>query len=368
MRNFICQAVPNEALKELTGISQAGNNFCFSFIEATDPGLTFSVLPVSIGKRVRFDPPGNLKMQFIQVRLFPQRKYLRGINNFFENILLIRKILLRNEKNTWFYNLSPSYLLTFLFLQFLTSRRCYIVVADYYPPVKRMDYRRVIRFLMRRSSGIIALSEGVQELVGHPRCRIVPGIVNASLSGAVHGQRNMNRSQVLFSGSLDPYAGYDLAIAAFKAMPERELIVSGAGPGENEILEATKNHPNIVFKGFVPYDEYLDIAGSVDIAVSLRNPAHSLNQFNFPSKIMELLSMGKIIISTVRYPLIPEEHIFYTGYNLDSLTSTLKRVFELPEEEICRISDKNREFVTKEFSYKSWCDRVVELEKNQHCN
>ena len=95
------------------------------------------------------------------------------------------------------------------------------------------------------------------------------------------------------------------------------------------------------------------------VLVNFRNPNEKLTRYSFPSKILEYIASGSMVIST-RLIGIPEEYFKYViPVNLDDnkeVLSTLRMVLQLSSEEYvskCREAIefvqnfKNRDFQTK---------------------
>jgi glycosyltransferase involved in cell wall biosynthesis len=55
-------------------------------------------------------------------------------------------------------------------------------------------------------------------------------------------------------GRFVPYKKMDLALSAFSKMPDRKLVIIGAGYGSKKIKKMLQQHPNIQWLGYVPDD------------------------------------------------------------------------------------------------------------------
>jgi hypothetical protein len=74
--------------------------------------------------------------------------------------------------------------------------------------------------------------------------------------------------------------------------------------------------------------------GKCDVALSLRDPSDQEHRYNFPSKILEYLSKSKVVISTVKYKDIDNGLLFYSEFDVRSLSKTLDLLYILPCEDI----------------------------------
>jgi glycosyltransferase involved in cell wall biosynthesis len=59
----------------------------------------------------------------------------------------------------------------------------------------------------------------------------------------------------LIAARMVPYKRVELVVEAFRAMPNRQLVVCGDGPGAALVREAAADAPNIVLRGRVPQAE-----------------------------------------------------------------------------------------------------------------
>lgn len=63
----------------------------------------------------------------------------------------------------------------------------------------------------------------------------------------------------LIATRMVPYKRVELVAEAFRAMPERRLVICGDGPGLAQAREAAAGAPNIVFRGRVPQAELVQL-------------------------------------------------------------------------------------------------------------
>ena len=59
----------------------------------------------------------------------------------------------------------------------------------------------------------------------------------------------------LIAARMVPYKRVELVVEAFRAMPDRQLVVCGDGPGAALVREAAAGAPNIALRGRVPQAE-----------------------------------------------------------------------------------------------------------------
>jgi glycosyltransferase involved in cell wall biosynthesis len=69
-------------------------------------------------------------------------------------------------------------------------------------------------------------------------------------------------SAYVVASRLVPYKRVDLVAEAFRAMPDRELIIAGDGPEMARVKAAAGNAPNILIRGRVPHQELVALLQS----------------------------------------------------------------------------------------------------------
>ena len=166
---------------------------------------------------------------------------------------------------------------------------------------------------------------------------------------------------VLYSGMLSKVTGVDLLIKVFKQskLKNYELWITGKGELEDEVRQASQENNNIKFEGFVSNSEFYEILSKADIVINPRNMNFTQNMNNFPSKILEYLASGRVVVST-RFPGYQrfKNNIFFCDSDVDSIASTLCRTFELSEKTVSEIFEKNREFV-KKFDWTNQAENIL---------
>ncbi len=111
---------------------------------------------------------------------------------------------------------------------------------------------------------------------------------------------------VMFSGALSRYTGVDLLAEAFHLVrfPGAELWITG--PGANETVDRLAAQDNrIKVFGLVTDAKLKELSAQASVFVNPRPSSIPDNRMNFPSKVLEYLSYGKPVISTLTPGLSP---------------------------------------------------------------
>jgi glycosyltransferase involved in cell wall biosynthesis len=116
------------------------------------------------------------------------------------------------------------------------------------------------------------------------------------------------RKTILFTGAMNKWAGVDFLVSAFSTLDRADIRLQLCGPGKPtaETRQTIASDPRIEFLGLVPEVRLRELSFTADVFANPR-PSHIPgNESNFPSKILEYLTYGKPIISTITPGISPE--------------------------------------------------------------
>ncbi len=317
-RIFIGQFVSEKESYTDKRISQAGNNYQLKFISIVKPFLSISIVPTFFGVN-KFDVEPNI-IKLVSKSNFKLFKIL-AVN--YSAYKLVKR---HKPESVWFYNLTTSNFIVYLLLRYFSKYKLYFIIADYDAGNK---WRQIFfKKLISKSMGVIVLNTNISKQL---RCQttVLAGILEDE---AIQLNKNPVNKNILFSGSLGKTTGFELALKFAWSNPEFTLYITGR-PYQytsEEFLKLIDKYKkdNIIYKGQLSYQEYLNVLNTCTYALSLRNPSDAQHDYNFPSKILEYLSKGLIVISSKRYVEINNRFLFVTGYNVQDLKATLNSIAE----------------------------------------
>ncbi|MBE3128183.1 MAG: glycosyltransferase, partial [Actinobacteria bacterium] len=121
----------------------------------------------------------------------------------------------------------------------------------------------------------------------------------------------------------------DIYLKTIKLIKDKEIrfVFSGKGEMEDFLIERSREDSRIEYVGFLDEEAYLSLLSEANILINPRNMDLPQNQNNFPSKILEYLGTGKIIIST-KFPNYQEfeENIFFCEANAQDIADKIEFV------------------------------------------
>ncbi len=312
---YICNAISEKLNNEL-GQSVAGNKFSLNMAKALDMHcdgmLTFvstaMICPESVKKYGGEIWPGK-KMQFAA----------RG-KRFFLSELKLRKSIMQilsqvhkahpGEKITVFMENSPFAAATAcVACKKWMDISCYSVTID--TPfagnfrevglrgrINGWMFRRGIKAL-RHFDGLISFTKDVKDEleVELPFCPLAIGCQPSRIPEKL--PELTTEKTAVYAGTLIYYNGIRELLEAFRILgPEYKLHIYGYGPMEEEVRQAARAHENIVFHGRFAPEETERVLSQYELLINPRLIDPGIENFTFPSKLVDYILMGKSVLSS----------------------------------------------------------------------
>lgn len=314
-RLFICEIVPKRYIKE-TNVSQAGHNFCYNLIESGVFSNVLSLVPIFVSKHIE---KNDKNITFVQSVVFPRRKFFRLLNTFWETFVAYTKA--SRYESVWFYNINAHTVLLFYMIKYLSKSRVNLILADHKPSNFPFSLPFLLGRSIKKAYAIISLSSRT-EYSSHPRFSVIPGIVLPTSHAPCP---TFGKPFFFFSGLLGEVTGISLALDVFSQIPEARLIISGRDDS-GEIRARAALYPNIEYVGFLPVKEYMELLAKAGCCLNFRNPNLPENKNNFPSKLLEYMNFGKVVLSTMDYPELKGLPYIYTAYEQQKCITAVKSI------------------------------------------
>ena len=109
-----------------------------------------------------------------------------------------------------------------------------------------------------------------------------------------------NNLTFLYSGTLCEYNGIEELLNAFTEMHMQDIYLKiyGDGPLEAKVKTIAEEHSNIYYGGRISNEQLSKEVINADVLINCRKVPSIVNDFAFPSKIVEYMSYGKVVVST----------------------------------------------------------------------
>jgi glycosyltransferase involved in cell wall biosynthesis len=214
---------------------------------------------------------------------------------------------------------------------------------------------RLMKMLIMKMDGMILLTRYMAEdlLGGKIPSMVMEGAVSldkireAEIMKSTMAVNNREEKIIMYGGAL---TGIELLLDAFSRItgPEYRLWLCGRGEMEPVIRRATLSDPRIIYWGVVPDDEFLSKQLQSTVLVNVRSSRTPYIQYSFPSKLLEYMSVGRPVITTV-LPGIPEEYHDYlyllSDESPEALAGLLTDVCTKSRESLIAFGKRAQEFV-----------------------
>lgn len=330
---FIGNLVPEGFDLLIEDISAAGNryqlNLCKELIHQGHEVEILSYIGVNI--------PEKITLVDGRTEFDAKISYVCKENNVRKSVMRFRQLIKESLLNC---DIVIAYNVIYAWLDlpkiaWKNGKQSVLILADYTEPAGRVGlknkvYANLQMHTVRQFEKVVILSKRSENILkSKQKVYCMEGGISEEVYSffgemtEVHTPVRLN-----YSGLLHPVMGVDLLLEAFRNVkqPDVRLYISGKGPLKDKVIQASKEDARIIYTGFLSYETYLQQLKDADILINPRNMKLKDNDNNFPSKIMEYLATGKMIVSTkfYGYERFPKEIVFS-----DSTVECLKEKIEL---------------------------------------
>lgn len=167
---------------------------------------------------------------------------------------------------------------------------------------QRIGFRDLTSEASKRCDAAVYLSWHDFSVSSHPTKLHLDGGIDASTTWPPPGGPRV----AMYSGAINKFGGVDLLIdASRKLAPESEVWITGKGMTP-KLRHALASEPSRVkYFGFVGRETLEDLSRAATVFVNPR-PDDADSRSNFPSKLLEYLSYGKPVVSTITPGISPD--------------------------------------------------------------
>ncbi len=337
---YICGAVP-EIVNDAQGGSVAGNKFSLNMARAFDKalggGLEFfttarlSEEQIALaggeiweGKSLNILKRGNrfLINELVQQRSFAKAlRYLRKLNKdekitvIIENSPFVTAPVCERLKKRLNLSLFSITIDTPFTKAFSTK--------GIREKINKWKFDEGIRAL-KGFDGLISFTEDVKKelRVDIPFCKLAIGCEDSKImeSDLLPVDRSEAPFKVVYAGTLIYYNGIREMLDAFAILHSKyELHIYGYGPLAEDVKKMAAKYENIVFHGRFAPENTMDILRGYDLLLNPRIIDPSIENFTFPSKLIDYLLTGKSVL-TSKFKTLPEAYYDFV-YTIDELSA-----------------------------------------------
>ena len=359
---FCGTVVPEKIELKTPSISAAGNRFQINFIkglqEAGHTVIQYSFLGMPLDKNI---------CEEIQCYEENEKKFYFKKDGFIKSIRKYGKDIkqaMHKSDVVICYNIIYAWLLLPVWAN---KKNSIVILADYtesesYHSLYKKVYAHLQKWSMRKYKVVVGLSANIEKKL-KPRQQFIlmeGGIEKKFYDAFSYREHKAEEPWIfMYSGLLSRVTGVDLLLNSMLSLKRQDvkLIITGKGDLEDEVREAAEKDKRIIYLGHLSYEEYMEQLQGADALINPRNMTLPENQNNFPSKIMDYLATGKVIISTkfVGWEKF-KDNIFFLDSTSEALT---QRMEELEKIDNDTVYNKNRK-KAMQFIWKEQIKRILD--------
>jgi len=239
-------------------------------------------------------------------------------------------IAITNENNSVFviYSINISFLLAAFFKKITNKNSKIILIVPDLPEYMNSNnsyLKKQILYLQNlflnkiiypKIDGFVLLTEGMNIKLKVNENKII--IIEGIFSDEIYKKEvtKEEKFKILYTGTLAKRYGIINLVKQFHKIEGKdfELLICGAGDGEEEIIEYRNKDSRIKLLGQLPRKDILDLQRKASLLVNPRMP-EEFTKFSFPSKTMEYFASGTPVLM-YRLEGIPAEY-FNHCYTLE---------------------------------------------------
>lgn len=358
--------VPDTIEYKVKYISAAGNRFQNNVI-ANLKSLSYEIKNLSfIGVPLPDEIITELKSDSLT------KDYLTYPKSGFASILGFHKLLkqeINDSELVMCYNITYAWLLLPFICRKKRKKSC-VILADYsgvesYTSLFRKLYAKAQLLSLRNYDLVVGLSANIHgKLKAKQKFILMEGGIDDTFYRFFNKPKVKNGNEpvvIMYSGLLSKVTGVDLLLEAITKTDHNNVrfVITGKGDLEEQVKKAAKEDDRIDFKGHLSYENYMEELQSCDILINPRNMNLPENQNNFPSKIMDYIATGKLIISTkfVGWERF-EETIAFCQCDENSLAFAIQNAISESEKGNALVYEKNREFASQ-FAWNNQINKIM---------
>ncbi len=210
---------------------------------------------------------------------------------------------------------------------------------------------------IKRFDGYVLLTEQMNEIVntkGRPYC-VIEGSIDSGRIEDINKKRKEEHEGIILmyaGGVYEKYGLKNLVEAFISAnMTNVELHIYGEGSYVDELIQVTKAHQKIKYKGCVLNDKLEGIERNADLLINPRFSDSGYTKYSFPSKTLEYMSSGTATLST-RLSGIPVDYndylLWFDDESVTGMKITLQNAVKMGKMKLEEIGLRAQQYVVSE--------------------
>lgn len=169
---------------------------------------------------------------------------------------------------------------------------------------------------------------------------------------------------VVFAGQLSELNGVQMLLDAIRLIDGANFrfTIAGAGAMQEQVKKALASDGRISYPGLLSQADLIELYGTADVVLSLRRTDNQTHRYVFPSKVIECLATGRLLLTTCTGHAASEFESFtylLGQETADALAKALQEISKWEPERRDQLGRAAREYVR---NHRTWESNLVRLE------
>jgi len=222
---------------------------------------------------------------------------------------------------------------------------------------------RVSDYMMSAMDGFILFNQRAWQHIRSDKPHVIvwPGLTVSKAETEPPTREADGSFTVLYSGTLSEYNSVAEILEAFHSIAETQLRLRVFGTGDlaDLVVRYSKMDSRIFYGGLVTAEQVSRELLQADLLLNIRITDHVVNDFSFPSKLMQYLASNRLVLSTEFAPEV--EHMRSSMYlipnnSVESIRTGILTAFHATPVEIAdKLSNARRLVQSKRYSWERSC-------------
>lgn len=221
--------------------------------------------------------------------------------------------------------------------------------------------KRVFTWFNEQFDGYVFFSSEMKKVVRYRNkpVMVLEGIAPEIRKEPTSGKKNI----IMYAGGLAADNKIPFLLECCKEIPELdEVWICGVGSDEDRIKALALTDSRIKYFGRVNNEKVLEMEEKAKILINFRSPEEELTKYSFPSKILEYIASGSLVLST-RLLGIPKEYFDYIvpvdQTDKEKVKTAIRNNLQLKDEQYVAYCEAAQKFIGK----KNYCYQSKKIVK-----
>lgn len=229
----------------------------------------------------------------------------------------------------------------------------------------KFSEKKAHKYIPKLDGRIVINENMVTEYAPNKDYILIDGGINDEIIRRLFPLKESTQKTVTYvlAGMLWEQNGTKLILDTLRLNPHLNVIVIFAGKGNDVKLieDAAKTDKRIKYVGMLNMDELLKVYEAADVLLNLRIEEEV--DMHFPSKLLECLTMGKLVLST---PVAHAERDYGEYMKIlhnitpEGLANIMNQIASIPKTELLTMGKKAREFMLTNRTWKVRTKEIIE--------